>query len=65
MLSFISAKEAAEKWNITQRRASVLCSENRFGGISATRNGLRYTIVDTEDELTLSGDDVIKARKVY
>ena len=39
--------------------------ENRFGGISATRNGLRYTIVDTEDELTLSGDDVIKARKVY
>lgn len=32
MLSFISAKEAAEKWNISQRRVSVLCSENRING---------------------------------
>lgn len=32
MLSFISAKEAAEKWNISQRRVSVLCSENRIDG---------------------------------
>ena len=32
MLSFISAKEAAEKWNISQRRVSVLASENRING---------------------------------
>ena len=32
MLSFISAKEAAEKWNISQRRVQVLCSENRIEG---------------------------------
>lgn len=32
MLSFISAKEAAEKWNISQRRVSILCSENRITG---------------------------------
>ena len=32
MLSYISAKEAAEKWNISQRRVSVLCSENRING---------------------------------
>ncbi len=32
MLSFISAKEAAEKWNISQRRVSVLCSEKRIDG---------------------------------
>lgn len=32
MISFISAKEAAEKWNISQRRVSVLCSENRIAG---------------------------------
>ena len=29
MLSYISAKEAAEKWNISQRRVAILCSEAR------------------------------------
>ncbi|MCM1546097.1 MAG: DNA adenine methylase [Clostridiales bacterium] len=28
----MSAKEAAEKWKISQRRVSVLCSENRIDG---------------------------------
>lgn len=32
MLSYMSAKEAAEKWSISQRRVSVLCSENRIEG---------------------------------
>lgn len=32
MLSYISAKEVAEKWNISQRRVAVLCSENRICG---------------------------------
>ncbi len=32
MLSYISAKEAAEKWNISQRRVAILCSENRISG---------------------------------
>lgn len=38
MLSFISAKEAAEKWNISQRRISVLCSENRISGAMMVGN---------------------------
>ena len=38
MLSFISAKEAAEKWNISQRRVSVLCSENRINGAMIVGN---------------------------
>ena len=38
MLSFISAKEAAEKWNISQRRVSVLCSENRIPGAMMVGN---------------------------
>ncbi len=38
MLSFISAKEAAEKWNISQRRVSVLCSENRINGAMMVGN---------------------------
>lgn len=38
MLSFISAKEAAEKWNISQRRVSVLCSERRIDGAMMVGN---------------------------
>jgi DNA adenine methylase len=38
MLSFISAKEAAEKWNISQRRVAILCSENRISGAMMVGN---------------------------
>jgi len=38
MQSFISAKEAAEKWNISQRRVSILCSENRIFGAMMVGN---------------------------
>ena len=38
MLSYISAKEAAEKWNISQRRVSVLASENRIKGAMMVGN---------------------------
>lgn len=30
MLQYITTREAAEKWNISQRRVSILCSENRI-----------------------------------
>ena len=38
MLSFISAKEAAEKWEISQRRVAILCSENRIEGAMMVGN---------------------------
>ena len=38
MLSFISAKEAAEKWNISQRRVAILCSEERINGAMMVGN---------------------------
>ena len=38
MLSYISAKEAAEKWNISQRRVAILCSENRIQGAMMVGN---------------------------
>ena len=38
MLSYISAKEAAEKLNISQRRVSVLASENRKNGAMMVGN---------------------------
>ena len=38
MLSFLSAKEAAEKWEISQRRVAILCSENRIDGAMMVGN---------------------------
>lgn len=38
MSSFISAKEAAEKWNISQRRVAILCAENRIDGAMMVGN---------------------------
>ena len=38
MIQYMSAKEAAEKWNISQRRVSILCSENRIAGVAMLGN---------------------------
>ena len=38
MLSYISAKEAAEKWGISQRRVAILCSEKRIEGAMMVGN---------------------------
>lgn len=32
IMRYLSASQAAKKWNITQRRVQVLCSENRIEG---------------------------------
>ena len=37
-MTYISAKEAAEKWGISQRRVAVLCSEHRIVGASMVGN---------------------------
>lgn len=38
MQSYMSAKEAAEKWNISQRRVSILCAQNRIFGAMMVGN---------------------------
>ena len=38
MLQFITAKEAAEKWNISQRRVSILCAESRIPNVAMLGN---------------------------
>lgn len=38
MIQYMSAKEAAQKWSISQRRVSVLCSENRIDGVAMLGN---------------------------
>lgn len=37
-MEFISAKEAADKWGISQRRVAVLCSENRIENAAMVGN---------------------------
>ena len=38
MLSYMSAREVAEKWNISQRRVAILCSEDRIKGAMMVGN---------------------------
>ena len=47
MLYYISAKEAAEKWNISQRRVAVLCAEKRIEGAMM---GVNVCIIPREAE---------------
>ncbi len=37
-MEFMSAREAADRWGISQRRVAVLCSENRIDGASMLGN---------------------------
>lgn len=32
-MGYITANQAAKKWNISQRRVQILCSENRIAGV--------------------------------
>ena len=38
MLQYMSAREAAQKWNVSQRRVSVLCAENRIPNVAMLGN---------------------------
>ena len=47
-MEFMSAREAAEKWGISQRRVAVLCSENRID--NATMVGNMWIIPATAEK---------------
>ena len=32
-MEYLSAKEVAEKWNISRRRVQILCEEGRIDGV--------------------------------
>ncbi len=38
MIEYMSARDAAEKWNISQRRVSILCAENRIPNVAMLGN---------------------------
>lgn len=37
-MEYMSARDAAQKWGITQRRVSILCAENRIDGVDRVGN---------------------------
>ena len=47
-MGFISARQAADKWGISQRRVAVLCSEDRI--VNATMVGNMWIIPDTAEK---------------
>lgn len=47
-MEFMSAREAADKWGISQRRVAVLCSENRIS--NATMIGNMWVIPTTAEK---------------
>ena len=63
-VQYISANEAAEKWNISHRRVNTLCSENRIPNV--VKIGQMWLIpVDSEkpiDGRTKKYDNLIKAK---
>lgn len=32
-MGYMTASQAAEKWNISQRRVQILCAQNRIDGV--------------------------------
>ena len=47
-MDFMSAREAADKWGISQRRVAVLCSESRID--NATMVGNMWIIPTTAEK---------------
>lgn len=66
MIQYMSAREAAEKWNISQRRVSILCSESRIAGVAMLGN--MWIIPRTADkpiDARIKRKDVAKKEKAH
>jgi len=48
MIKYISAAQAATKWNISTRRVGILCNENRIEG--AQKAGSTWIIPDNAEK---------------
>lgn len=59
-MEYITAKQAAEKWNISQRRVQVLCEQGRIKG--AARLGWAWAIPRDADK---PADLRIKSEKMH
>ena len=54
-MEYLTTSEAAEKWNLSRRRVTVLCSEGRIEG--AIQKGRMWLIPETAEK---PKDDRIK-----
>lgn len=48
ILGYITASQAAKKWNISQRRVQILCSQGRIEGVF--KLGENWAIPDNTDK---------------
>lgn len=60
-MKFISAREAAEKWGISQRRVGVLCNEGRIKG--AQKAGAYWIIPELAQKPSDERFRMVKPRK--
>lgn len=59
MAEYITSKEAAEKWGITNRRVQILCKQGRIEG--AKRHGWSWAIpIDSEKPIDKRVEEKIK-----
>ena len=54
MNGYISAKEAAARWNITVRQAQKLCAEGRIDGVTRFTNS--WAIPENAEKPTRTGN---------
>lgn len=59
MLAYMTAKDAAEKWNISRRRVNTLCQENRIPNIAMLGN-MWIIPIEQQSRLTLEPHDMTK-----
>ena len=57
-MGYITASQAAKKWNISQRRVQVMCAENRIKGVF--KLGDNWAIPDNAEK---PEDRRVKVRK--
>lgn len=66
VINSVNLPDIAVEPNKKHRYTVISVEEKTFDGVSAVKNGLRYTIIDSDTEIDLPcGDGVIKSRKVF
>lgn len=61
-MKYLSAKEAADKWGITDRRVQILCNQNRIPGVIRIGNtwGIPDNVEKPKDQRIKSGKYIKK-----
>ena len=60
-MGYITASQAAKKWNISQRRVQILCAENRIEGVLSEWG--KEFITDENTIIPLIDDEMVRKEK--